>query len=312
MKTAKLSDADRAIFERSARSIALQVAALSLGMIVVGGTLVSLAVWWKWRHDWSIDWLEFGLEAMAGGLVAVAIAGIAAFFFAHRATRPLADALSRQRNFVADASHELRTPLTVMYARVQQLAALSRTHERIHPVALELKTDTEDMIAIVEELLQLATVSTFTPEVVDLDGVFAKIEAEAEVSARSKDITFTVAASSLWVSAPPIALHRALSALVDNAVKHTPAGGWIDVTARALGGEVEIRVDDSGPGITGVEPDRVFERFASGTGGTGGSHGIGLALVHDTIARSGGTVRVERTGPDGTCFLITLPQGRPA
>lgn len=309
MEFTDLSPADRAIFERSARSIGLQVALLSLCMIVVGGILVSFAAWWEWSHSSSVEWAELAFDVALFSVLAVVVSGLAAFWFARRATRPLADALTRQRNFVADASHELRTPLSILYARVQQLSALVRRDERLKPVVAELKTDTQQMIALVEELLELATVPEVVAEPVRLDDVLSVIEADGTVAATAKSITLSVSPSKATVMVPEVALRRALSALLDNALKHAPEGGWVDITVLTAGSDVEIRVVDNGPGISGIDPARVFERFARGSGG---SHGIGLALVQDTIARAGGSVSVEKTGPDGTTFLIRLPQGRPA
>lgn len=71
-----------------------------------------------------------------------------------------------------------------------------------------------------------------------------------------------------------------------------------------------IQVIDDGPGIQGISPTRVFDRFAHGTSSandTRTTHGIGLALVHDVVSRYGGTVKVERTGSEGTTFQLRLP-----
>lgn len=309
MKNLELSPSDQEIFSSSARNVGIQVAILSLTMIVTGGVFAGLALWWKIQHGSAVvdvDWVETIAYAAVAGLAAVAIAGLAASYFARTATRPLAEALCRQRNFVADASHELRTPLSVMYARVQQLGMLTSGDERLAPVAAELKTDTQRMITLVEDLLQLATVSVSESEMTQLGPILAQVEAEGAAIAAKKDISFTVIPQDVAVVATHIALHRALSTLVDNAIKYAPTGGQVAVNTEVNSGKVTIRITDNGAGIIGVDFDRIFDRFARGTDG---SHGIGLALVKDTITRCGGTVDVETTGPEGTTFRITLAKG---
>ena len=103
-------------------------------------------------------------------------------------------------------------------------------------------------------------------------------------------------------------------ALADNALTHTPDGGTITISASAEGSFAVIQVADTGAGITGVDPDRIFDRFvrAPGPGNAPGkrSFGIGLALVREIASGAGGTVKVARTGPDGTTMRLALPVAR--
>jgi len=102
--------------------------------------------------------------------------------------------------------------------------------------------------------------------------------------------------------------------LTDNAIGHTRAGGNVHVAAVTNGGRVTIRVADEGPGVVGIEPARVFDRFAHGTPveattttSTRTGYGIGLALVRDIAVRAGGDAIVERTDSSGTIFALNLP-----
>jgi K+-sensing histidine kinase KdpD len=112
---------------------------------------------------------------------------------------------------------------------------------------------------------------------------------------------------------PDASLHRALVALIDNAVKHSPADATVVVATTTDRGRVIISVTDQGPGIRGIDPERVFDRFArsseavdgGGTARTG--FGIGLSLVQDTVGRFGGTVDVTETSADGTTITMRLP-----
>ncbi|MHC6219566.1 sensor histidine kinase [Arthrobacter sp. MMS24-S77] len=114
---------------------------------------------------------------------------------------------------------------------------------------------------------------------------------------------------------------RALLALADNALAHTPAGGHIEITTAVLGSRAVVTVSDSGAGIKGVDQARIFDRFvrthspeSQNQKGQNPeravgqrSFGIGLALVREIITGAGGTVGVERSGPRGTIMKITLP-----
>ena len=114
----------------------------------------------------------------------------------------------------------------------------------------------------------------------------------------------------LSVIATRAALARALIALLDNAVRHSPPGGTVTVSAMPEGRFVRIRVADQGGGIRGVDPARIFERFTGSGASAPGSRrgfGLGLALVRDVAARFGGDVFVERTSPQGTVFALRLP-----
>ena len=115
--------------------------------------------------------------------------------------------------------------------------------------------------------------------------------------------------------ADPGHLARALRNVVANAFGHSPAGGAVAVTAERADGEVRIRVIDQGPGIAPGDLPHVFERFYRAdtsraidpaTGRPTG-HGLGLTIARDLLAASGGRVSIERTGPDGTTFLVELP-----
>lgn len=109
----------------------------------------------------------------------------------------------------------------------------------------------------------------------------------------------------------PNSLRRAILALVDNALAHTPPGGTIALATAGTPRSAVITVTDTGSGITGVERDRIFERFVRTPRVDGApghrSFGIGLALVRDVVSGAGGTVEIAGTGPQGTTMKISLP-----
>ena len=117
---------------------------------------------------------------------------------------------------------------------------------------------------------------------------------------------------------PAQVVRRCLATLLDNAVDYSPPGGTVSVAAKLDGAAVRVTVADEGRGIKGIDPDRVFDRFAHGTApatehaGLRTRHGIGLSLVRELAERYGGRVRVAQTGDAGTVFELTLPLVREA
>lgn len=255
------------------------------------------------------------LKAMiVAGVAGILLAGGIGWLSARSAIRPLGEALALQRRFVQDASHELRTPLAILDARVQ-LAQRDTTPESKTGQALaSIRNDTATLTGIVNELLVAATGSPpdAAAEPSDLAKVAAAVVESLQQLAGQKDVRVTLTENDR-----PFALidsngfRRAVLALADNALEHTPAGGQVGITTAVLGNRAVVTVSDSGGGITGVDRDRIFERFVrthnpEGSAGQR-SFGIGLALVREIIVGAGGTVGVERSGPRGTVMKITLP-----
>jgi signal transduction histidine kinase len=103
-------------------------------------------------------------------------------------------------------------------------------------------------------------------------------------------------------------LERAIVALVDNAVQHSPAGGRVEVDCRVERGQAVLRVRDQGHGLDGVDPERVFDRFAHGSeSGRRRGFGLGLALASEIAGAAGGDLAVESSSPVGAVFALRLP-----
>lgn len=317
-------DPDRRAYRRSALRIGLRVAVVSAALVFSVIILVAVYILWQLtpaqqleRHGPEdvhvyLDTFDLLIAVLVVGAAAVVLAGIATWLIAGRAVRPLAEAYRLQRTFVADASHELRTPLTVLSARVQQLQAMLPATSTERAVADELRTDTRALAEVVEDLLATAAGRTDETAAAKLDAGLAAATNDMAVLARERQVHLVVTPGEGILAVTPTQLRRCLVALLDNAVGHSPSGGAVWVENEVVGDRVVIRVRDEGQGITGIAPRRVFDRFAHGdapaTGGpTRTSNGIGLALVKDVAVRAGGDVRVERTGPSGTVFALTLP-----
>lgn len=314
-----MNDPDGEIFRSSARKVGLQVSLLSGGMIIAGALLASGAMWWKATINpepdpgahylvVAFEPLDLVIAAVIVGIGVVVLAGIAATWFTTRATAPLAEALTRQRNFVADASHELRTPLSVLHARIQQLKALTGNDPQLQPVVADLRQDSQELINIVDDLLTLAAAPQNYDAHTPLSPILTKVAEEQGIIAAQRAITVECSPIEASVTIPEVAVHRCLTALVSNAISHSPEHSTVQIDTERHGATIKIFVRDQGKGITAISPERVFERFARGTGGNDASHGIGLALVRDTVLRGGGSIDIESTGPTGTTFLLTMKE----
>ena len=106
--------------------------------------------------------------------------------------------------------------------------------------------------------------------------------------------------------ADPDRLAQVLTNLLENAVRYTPAGGWVGVSVRALPGGAELSVEDSGPGLSGEAQGRVFERFYRADAGRSGS-GLGLAVVRSLAEAHGGRVAANNAPGGGAVLEVWLP-----
>ena len=242
--------------------------------------------------------------------VGVLGAAIVAAWLASRSVRPMAESLTRQRRFVADASHELRTPLTHLSMRVQLLsrraARGSISAEELDPVV----ADTHVLAEILDDLLAASDTRQQLREPTDIGALVRDACAAVAPFASDQGIELiTHVPDSITAPAVPLALRRAVTALVDNAVDHAESSVEVSVTAARR--HVRIAVSDDGPGIAKDLMPHVFERFSSGRAPDAGGRrhfGIGLALVADVVAAHGGSVDVKHRadGHSGTTFTLTL------
>jgi two-component system, OmpR family, sensor kinase len=215
-------------------------------------------------------------------------------------------ALTRQREFVADASHELRTPLTSVLANLELLA--EELHGEQAETAGAALRSTRRMRRLVGDLLLLARadaerVQPHKPT--DLAVVLT--DAASELGPVAEDHDLTIDARPAVVSGVRDDLHRLALNLLENAVRHTPPGTHVRGTTAIEDGDAVLIVEDDGPGIPVDLEQRLFERFVRGGGDGGRGSGLGLAIVRAVAESHGGTVTFERPPGGGTRFAIRIP-----
>ncbi len=226
----------------------------------------------------------------------------------NRMLTALESSRERQRRLIADAGHELRTPLTSMRTNVELLVADERSNmlppgargDILRDVAAQLGEFTQ----LVGDLMQLAREDRVeaAPEAIDLRDV---IESALErVKRRGPGLVWDVELGPLYLVGESDALERAVTNLLDNAVKFSPPGGTIHVH---LDGD-RLRIADQGPGITDEDLPHVFERFyRSEQARTAPGSGLGLSIVAQTIQAHGGWVKAGRSSEGGAEFTVRLP-----
>ena len=261
----------------------------------------------------------FGVALLLAALAAGVVVATASRFLCERAMTPLNDALARQRRFVADASHELRAPLTQLHTRAQLLARKADAMECPEVLSAEMRrlvNGTRQLGDVVDDILRCA-ISGEQPrsDVVDLAELADEVVTAEDARAAETGLVLKVRreGGQFLVPGAESALRRVVTALVDNAIGHTPAGGTVVVTVEVPTPDtVRLSVCDSGVGFDQADGRSLFERFSSGTTGRGQRFGIGLSLVREVVEAHHGTVSAKGKPGAGAVFTVDLPALAPA
>ncbi len=215
--------------------------------------------------------------------------------------------LTRQRQFVADASHELRTPLTSVLANLELLA--ESLHGDQGDAARSALRSSQRMRRLVADLLLLARTDVgrvVRREPCDLAQIV--VEAAAELGPVSAEHEIVLDVHPAIVEASRDELHRLTINLLENALRHTPAGTKISVSTGAVDNQATLVVQDDGPGVPPELASTLFERFVRGAGDRGRSFGLGLAIVRAVAESHGGTVTLQAASEGtGARFVVRLP-----
>ncbi len=234
----------------------------------------------------------------------------------NRMSADLERATQLRRQMTADIAHDLRTPLTVIagYLEAMHDEVLKPTPERF----ATLYDETQLLLHLVDDLHTLALADAgelrLTRQPIAPRLLVERIAAAHQHAATQHGVALAVQAEEPLpaIAVDPEWMIRVLTNLVGNALRHTPAGGQITLTVRAVLAQVQLIVADTGSGIPPEHLPHLFERFyradPARQATTGGS-GLGLAIVKSLVEAHGGQVAVASTPGLGTAFTITLPCG---
>jgi signal transduction histidine kinase len=313
-------------FLRTLRQLGPTMAVIAAGIFGVGTALIALVVFGPVRR--RLKDVQNATERLGGGDLSARapehggdeVAALA------RSFNQMADELTRRareleasdqmrRQLMADVSHELMTPLTAMRGYIETLTMPevqldAQTRHRYMGIVTD---ETHRLEQIIGDLLDLARLEgggmTFRHDRADVELLFNRVGERHERNLSDRRITLTthVDTAARVVIADADRLEQALQNLAANAIRHTPEGGQIQLTAARQGDEIVLTVRDNGPGIPSEHLPLIFNRFYKADASrkaSGGGSGLGLSIAKAIIERHGGTISVRNE--NGAVFEIRL------
>jgi len=217
-----------------------------------------------------------------------------------------------RRDLVANVSHELRTPITALQVVLENLVdGVTAPDPETFQTML---TQVERLGRLVKQLLDLSRLESGA---VPLERTEFRVEPLLTHAVREQQLHVPEVAVSVSVDSPdltadgdPERVHQVVANLLENAVRHTPRGGTVEVRAQRRLDGVMIEVLDEGPGIAEADEERIFERFYradSARASTDGGAGLGLAIAQWIVDLHGGDIHPERRDPHGCRMVVNLP-----
>lgn len=227
--------------------------------------------------------------------------------------RRVSTGIERERRFLADAAHELRTPLAVLKLQAENAIDAGATPEqRVHLERLVSGVDRSTRV--VEQLLLLARLDAhaipFVPQTVALDEVARDTLAQLAplAHARRQDIGLSHDGQPVTIPGEPALLGALLRNLIENALRHTPEGGEVDVSLKQMNGSAILQVRDTGPGIDPAHLGDITERFVRSHSQDTQGTGLGLAIAAH-IAGLHHAILHLANGPEGGLIVtLTFPR----
>jgi two-component system heavy metal sensor histidine kinase CusS len=228
----------------------------------------------------------------------------------------LQDSFDRLSRFSADIAHELRTPVNNLRGEAEVTLARPRSREEYCQALGSCLEESVRLTRMIDDLLLMAKAempqSEIPREPLDVAVELAALQDFYDAAASDAQIGLEVSVDpQLQVNANRPLLQRAVGNLIENALRHTPAGGQVRLASIGENGHVQIQVSDNGCGIPETEIPRVFDRFyrverdrSSGSGGAG----LGLAIVRSIAEWHGGSVELQRRVGGGTEVTLSLPR----
>ena len=284
------------------------VAPLMLGARPIGMISVSRAE----VDAFSAD--EGELVALLGRLVATAVQNIRAYEAERRTTAELRRLSALRADFVSLVSHELRSPMAAVIGAARTLQDRWRTltvEQRDAFLAL-IADETNRLAALIGDVLDTSRIEagTFSYTFSDVDLGRLVNDAVATASVGQDEVRVHAEVGQLpLVRGDRERLRQVITNLIDNAIKYSPAGDEVRVTAAQENGTIRIAVIDHGPGIPSDQQRLIFEKFgrADVPGGSKPGTGLGLFIARSIAEAHGGTVDVRSRPPEGATFVLTLP-----
>jgi len=246
----------------------------------------------------------------------VLVAGaVLSYYLARRTLQPIEDSMEAQAQFISDASHELRTPLTAMQT-TNEVALRNKklTLSGAREVLGENVEEVAKLKSLTDALLKLArqdATDEAPHEPVSLQDITNDAMNWVMPTALARNIAIEDSSQPVMVMADRQALAQAVVVLLDNAIKYSPEGSKVYVSASKKSKQAILSVRDEGPGIRPYDLRKIFDRFyradqSRSTQHVSG-HGIGLALAKKIVEQHGGDISATSVKGKGSSFTIKLP-----
>ena len=223
--------------------------------------------------------------------------------------------LQEMRRFSADASHELQTPLTILKGEIEVALLKQRSLSEYEQVLNSCLEEIDRINRLVEGLLLLARADAGALKLdlqpVDMAQLCHQLCTQLQPLARRHEIELRhTALDSVIVDADELQLQRMLTNLIDNAIKYTPAGGQVNVSVEQGGESAVIRVQDTGPGFTDEQAEKIFDRFHRAPQARqqhNKGSGLGLSIARSIALAHRGEIRVKSSLGVGSTFTVSIP-----
>ncbi|NED99918.1 HAMP domain-containing sensor histidine kinase [Phytoactinopolyspora halotolerans] len=297
-------------------------ASVTWTVVALGPVAAGLAWWWAGRAVRPIERIRavaeeieetdlsrrIGLERGPTEVVALA-AGFDAML------DRLEHAAETQRHLIEETSHEIRVPLSVLTTNAEVLLAHPDPSVDVYREGLERSRRTAERLrATVDELLVDARgrARTLDRQPADLVTIVRGVVDDAAVLATAREIDVRVAGPARLVCPVDVAtVRRAVSNLIDNAIRHSPGGSTVHVDVESTGDQATVVVTDHGPGVPAEEQERIFQRRWRGHNAehgaaAGDGMGLGLPIARQIALAHGGNLTVASPGPDGDGSVFRL------
>jgi signal transduction histidine kinase len=213
----------------------------------------------------------------------------------------------QRRHLMADIAHELRTPLSVIQGRLE--GVLDGVYPRDDATLSQVVEETRLLARLVEDLRTLANAEsgalTLQKEPTDVAILIQDVVSSFSSETRNVSVRVEASADLPLIAVDPLRIREVLANLLSNALRYTPAGGVVSVSARASDGRIVVTVADTGPGIAPEDLPRIFERFYKGT--TSRGSGLGLTIARNLVVAHGGEIGATSRQGEGTIITLTLP-----
>lgn len=245
------------------------------------------------------------------GVTVAAVIALFSWWLAGRSVLPAQSAWEHQQKFIANASHELRTPITLIRANAEVALRPGTRDPRRLELLHDIVQECDHVSRLVEDLLLLSRLDAGKLALervpVAAGELCEEVGEQFRSLAEARGVTLTLESGAGSILGDRTRLRQVLTILVDNALKYTPSGGTIRLSAARADDHVVLQVEDNGVGIALEHLPHVFERFYQVEAGSAAGSGLGLPIAKALVQVQGGAIRIRSQPPHGTCVTVQFP-----